>query len=443
MKPNTCQAPRALIRFSIFFLALIGITLLAFPYASPAFAQQFKIESNVGPYKVYDQSKALIIGMSRYKFWDILETVPSEIDAVKTALQNQGINDISVVWDLKGVELGQTLKKFVVQDVVRDTRMVVYYAGHGWTDGRYSGFIVPADNPLEGDAGFRDNLVSMEDISNWSKLSKAKHMLFVFDSCFSGAVFLTRSNLKPSELFLQDADVPVRQFITSGSATDQVPSRSDFAEKFVLGLNGAADVYADGVVTANELGYWLKKEISALGRQTPQYGSSAVPGFSHGDVLFRSLGAPSVVQTKIPLRPGRDGTRSATIRKIGIPEDPGLSLFRGIDILYFQKVADASSIVNALDAKRIPFMKTRAVLPESMKSNAIVCGRDVPVEAIKELALTLIHGGVQLRAIFAYEKLKPGRMEILSYAGPRRGLMAKGNEGISLEQIASLTSCPK
>ena len=410
--------------------------------------QILSIPTDKGDYRMYDSSKALIIGMSKYKPWPVLEQVSDDMVKVQAALTRQGFGEITVAPDLPREQLRSRIRSFLVQPVKRDTRLVLYFAGHGWTDGRHTGYLVPTDNPEEGDPGFRDYLVGMDDISNWSKESKAKHVLMVFDSCFSGAVFLSRSNQKPVELLLQEADQPVRQFITSGSATEQVPDQSDFVEKFVSGLDGAADIDGDGVITANELGNWLKKEITKLGKQTPQYGSSQLREYKRGNLLFQIPSIPKGARKFIPVKAIGDGRsrESISARGIGLPDDESLTSFRGVDILYYQKIADGTKIGDALDAQRIPYSKTRASLPQSLETNAIACSPDVPVAALQRLALSLLEAGVRLKAIlpFADPRAKPPlRLEIMTTQFTKgSGLRARSADGITRDQIASLKGCP-
>ncbi|MGE8569067.1 Caspase domain protein [compost metagenome] len=405
------------------------------------------IATDKGKVMMYERSKALVIGQENYTHWTKLETVPDETARVVEALRKQGFDDIRYVMDGTGATLGKTIKSFLAEPATRDTRIIVYYAGHGETDERFTGYLVPVDNVTRDQAGFWDDLVSMEDISNWSKASKAKHILFVFDSCFSGAVFLTRNNLIPSELFIQDADQPVRQFITSGSAKQTVPARSDFVVEFIEGVAGAADIYKDGVITGNELGYWIKQKVSALGKQTPQFGSSPLLEYRKGDTLFfpaTASAASGAVRYASPAGEG-EKTRGAIKRSLGTPDAPNMNLFSGIEIAYYQKVADGDTVKNALDAKGIPYVKTRASLPEKYRTNTIACGPDTPVDAIKALATTLIEGGIKLEWIIPYKqpKLKPYRLEVLTVTGNLgRGMRGSSGAGISAAQINALTQCP-
>jgi len=234
--------------------------------------------------------------------------------------------------------LTSSLKQFLFQPVSYDTRLLVYYSGHGWTDGKKTGYLVPVDAPKEDADGFLASLVSMDEIKGWSFQSRAKHALFVFDSCFSGIVFSSRSNTRPSALFLNDAVRKVRFFITAGTEDEQVPAKSDFTPYLIKGLQGEADPWQTGVISGNTLGSWLKLAVSQLGKQTPQYGTAPEVEWQKGDVLFRPAGRPVsnspvtvAAQTKqIPYQAPTTGLASnPVVRSAGEPEGDRAKIFAG------------------------------------------------------------------------------------------------------------------
>ena len=55
---------------------------------------------------------------------------------------------------------------------------------------------------------------------------------------------------------------PVRQFITSGSADQEVPDNSIFRRAFVDALAGSADFDKDGYLTGSELGTYIQKRTA-------------------------------------------------------------------------------------------------------------------------------------------------------------------------------------
>jgi len=116
---------------------------------------------------------------------------------------------------------------------------------------------------------------------------EAKHALFLFDSCFSGTVFKAKALPKMPRQISQMAELPVRQFITAGSADETVPAKSVFTPAFVDALRyGLADLYKDGYVTGEELGLYLKNKVPEHTAQTPQYGKIIDYELSRGDFVF-------------------------------------------------------------------------------------------------------------------------------------------------------------
>ena len=136
--------------------------------------------------------------------------------------------------------------------------------------------------------GFAAKAVSMRDIESASLRMRAKHVLMLFDSCFSGALFaLVRA--VPSDITEKSA-LPVRQYITAGREDEQVPDKSMFKRCFLIGLEGAADMTGDGYITGSEMGMYLADNVVNYTRkgQHPQYGKINNPGSRPGGFHFRT-----------------------------------------------------------------------------------------------------------------------------------------------------------
>lgn len=272
---------------------LLGV-LASCLLALPASGEDVFVQTTNGPFKMYVQSHALLIGNSDYETgWDDLDAVPTDIGLVAEELEKQGFV-VETKSNLTTDAIGNAIRSFLSRDYPRDTRLFIYYAGHGWSepDGTM-GYIVPVNAPRAADESFRGTLVSMQDIrAAMERPRAAKHVLFVFDSCFSGTIFTTKGTDEPDEAIISSIDQPGRQFITSGSAGQRVPAASLFAPALVLGMGGAADLTKDGIVTGSELGIWLKTELGS-NALTPQWGSMPLP-YNVGDFVFRvaSLNLP-------------------------------------------------------------------------------------------------------------------------------------------------------
>ena len=83
---------------------------------------------------------------------------------------------------------------------------------------------------------------------------QSRHVLFVFDSCFSGTVLNLRAGVTPRQIS-ERVKHPVRQFITAGRANEPVPDYSVFKQEFLDLIQGKAkDPFPDGYITGEELG---------------------------------------------------------------------------------------------------------------------------------------------------------------------------------------------
>jgi len=171
--------------------------------------------------------------------------------------------------------------------------LLFFYAGHGHTTTLASreelGYLVMVDAPLpEGDPqGFDDKSVDMQTIITYAKKIRSKHVLFIFDSCFSGTVLNLRQRIVPKAI--SDAvRYPVRQFITAGRADEPVPDRSVFKQLFVDILEGKIEEpIKDGYITGEELGLYLKNKVPEYNKfQHPQYGKIRDPNLDKGNFVF-------------------------------------------------------------------------------------------------------------------------------------------------------------
>ncbi|HEV8713173.1 MAG TPA: caspase family protein [Candidatus Binatia bacterium] len=248
--------------------------------------------------ELYKESHALVIGVSDYtEGWPPLPGVKEDIQAVTQALEKSGFQVVTVENPDHGA-LQKAYRDFLRSyGLVADNRLLFYFAGHGYTHKpsyatndpeEWMGYIVPRDAPLptQDFAAFMGHAVSMHEFDALAQQIEAKHALFVFDSCFSGSIFAL-SRAAPLNISLLTVQ-PVRQFISSGSADQEVPDKSAFRRQFIAALDGEADRNHDGYVTGSELGLFLYEKVTnySRGTQTPQYGKIRHPRLDKGDFVF-------------------------------------------------------------------------------------------------------------------------------------------------------------
>jgi hypothetical protein len=246
------------------------------------------------PVVLYQESHALVIWAGNYQHWSKLNNVETEAKEVAEALNKQGF-EVTIKGNLTGDQFKRTVDDFIASYGYNpNNRLVIFYTGHGNTRPGSKGYLVPIDapDPTLNEPGFLKVAISMEQVMTWAKIIESKHVLFVFDSCFSGTLFKTKSSpvLPPNSsedgYIRTIMDKPVRQFLTAGDAGEEVPANSVFTPLFISAIEGDADFNKDGYVTGSELGVYLSQKLSPYNRQSPQYGKIRDPGLDRGDIVF-------------------------------------------------------------------------------------------------------------------------------------------------------------
>ena len=240
----------------------------------------------------YKDYYALVVGISDYEKWPKLPNAANDAEEVTSKLQELGFQ-VKLVLDPTYQEMKAALNDMVYEMGSEENRAILfYYAGHGETeilaDGTKMGYVIPRDCPIfkKDPRGFASHAISMRDIESVSLRIQSKHVLMLFDSCFSGSLFnLVRA--VPDDIS-EKSTFPVRQYITAGRQDEQVPDRSMFKRCFLIGLDGDADLTGDGYITGSELGMYLSEKVVnyTQRQQHPQYGKINNPNLDRGDFIF-------------------------------------------------------------------------------------------------------------------------------------------------------------
>jgi hypothetical protein len=243
---------------------------------------------------LYRDSYALIVGNSNYSNgWEPIPGAIQDVNEVAKALEKHGFN-IILKTDLNKDEFNRAINEFSLKyGNAEDNRLLFYYAGHGFTRKMATdeelGYLVMVNAPLpEKDLiGFSVNSVDMQSLITQAKIIKARHVLFMFDSCFSGSIINMRERVVPRRIS-DNVKYPVRQFITAGRANEPVPDHSVFKQAFLDLIEGRdEEPIPDNYVTGEELGLYLKTKVPEYNPiQHPQYGKIRDPGLDKGDFVF-------------------------------------------------------------------------------------------------------------------------------------------------------------
>jgi tetratricopeptide (TPR) repeat protein len=264
---------------------------------------------------------ALLIGVSDYTSgWPQLPNVKNDLHDLKAGLDPY-FETVDIVPNPTVAQLRDRMGEFLLGQWNKpDARLFVYYAGHGFTNFNESsrdidGYITGSDTPGKAVA----KAMSFFEVDSWSRQTRARHVLMVFDACFSGSLFQTMG--PPEEPTRTDLDgvrrmlgQPMRYYITAGRLNEEVAADSTFATLLLRGLRGGADTYHMGIISAVDLGNYLYHEVPKYSPrpQTPQFKSIGNAKLSEGQFFF--LTKPAATGTSAPLlRAPIDMTPSGTM----------------------------------------------------------------------------------------------------------------------------------
>lgn len=239
---------------------------------------------------LYHESHALIIWQGNYQRWSKLENTENEAMKVRDELMRQGFKVI-----LSGNQSGDQIRSQVNSFIAKygyqpKNRLLIFFTGHGHTRKKSTGYLVPVDapDPNIDKEGFLKVAIAMVDVMSWARKIESLHVLFVFDSCFSGTIFESKSKFDLKGKYVASViNKPVRQFIAAGDAGQEVPAKSIFTPLFINAIQGFADYNDDGYVTGTEIGYYLTQNLyKYTSSQSPQYGKIRDADLDRGDIIF-------------------------------------------------------------------------------------------------------------------------------------------------------------
>ena len=126
---------------------------------------------------------------------------------------------------------------------------------------------------------YRGTAISMTYIHSMIKKYRAKHVLFAFDSCYSGLGLKRGGGPKPVDAFIKNmSHKKVRQILTAGGKDEQAAEEKGhgvFTRAFLDALEiQNTGINKDGYTLASDLGQFVRKQVGEKTefKQTPMFG---------------------------------------------------------------------------------------------------------------------------------------------------------------------------
>jgi len=214
-----------------------------------------------------------------------LETPIADVSQIAGVLQGRFGFETVVVKDAGKATIIEALNKVAAEARPEDS-VLLFYAGHGYLlDDVNMGYWIPVDASVKTAQGW----ISNSDISKLLSAIRARQLILVSDSCYSGS--LTREQkVAPGRELAPEEILKRRSVLVLSSGADEPVSdegkegHSIFAWNLIKTLQGTGPL-APGVQVWSAVRSGVSREYP----QQPQYGAVVSAGHAEGgDFLFRS-----------------------------------------------------------------------------------------------------------------------------------------------------------
>ncbi|HUL04797.1 MAG TPA: caspase family protein, partial [Candidatus Acidoferrum sp.] len=230
----------------------------------------------------YGSYHAIVIGNDMYRTLPRLNTAVSDAEAVAKELERDYHFSVRLLTNASEEDIIGALTE-MRRELNWDDNLLIYYAGHGWYDqDAEQGYWLPVDASEDNQAHW----ISNADITNGLKALKAKHILVVADSCYSGTLARSANiSVRGVDYIERIVKKKARTVLTSGGLEPVLDAggegHSVFAHAFLEAL-----AENDGVIDGQELFRRLRDPVVANAPQTPEYGEIRGAGHDGGDFIF-------------------------------------------------------------------------------------------------------------------------------------------------------------
>ena len=236
--------------------------------------------------EIYYNSYALIICIDKYQNVRSLDYAVKDAEDIQSMLVDKfhfKEDDIVLLKDEEATK-ASIIQEFsnITKQAGANDRIIIFFAGHGETedlpDGGEMGYLLPVDGNK---TDLYVSAIEMNAIQTMSLRSEAKHILYLIDACYGGIASVGARGLDAQSTpnYIQKiTQYKSRQIISAGGRGEQVIEKAEwghsaFTKNLLSGLRDwKADTDSDGIITAQELGIYLKKKVTidSNNQQTPK-----------------------------------------------------------------------------------------------------------------------------------------------------------------------------
>lgn len=226
---------------------------------------------------------ALVIGNNAYRHLPKLDTAINDAKAVADMLKSAYGFEVKLMTDATRADIVEILDDYRAKLKDQDN-LLIYYAGHGWLDKEADkGFWLPVDAKEDK----RTQWVSNDTLRDALRALKAKHVMIIADSCFSGTLTrgIPEKVSKDQDYIKRMATRKARQIIASGGLEPVADSAGGGHSPFAAALIEALKTNS-GVLDGTSLFADLRRPVAVNSEQVPQFADIRQAGHQGGDFMF-------------------------------------------------------------------------------------------------------------------------------------------------------------
>ncbi len=240
---------------------------------------------------------AIIIGNNDYDNYQNLKTAITDAEETAKVLEEDYGYKTLVLRNATRYNILSTLNK-VREELTINDNLLIYYAGHGEIDKDNQGYWIPVDAKPDDTKKW----ISNSAISDVLGTIKAKHIMVIADSCYSGTLSTASVARSSNEFFSPEvhkewvdvmATTPTRMALTSGGVQPVLDSgggrHSAFAKAFLEVLtsnNGLLEGYSLYTNVLNK----MRANTSKFNiDQVPDYAPIKYAGHEAGEFFFQRI----------------------------------------------------------------------------------------------------------------------------------------------------------
>lgn len=231
---------------------------------------------------------AIVIGINRYQNTRSLKYAVNDAKAFRDYLKEYvGIPDERIFYladqDATKLRIESLLGTTIKRKASADDTVIIFYAGHGAVETDSSNpdgdgfekYLLPCDADLN---DLFTTSISMDDVSRIFARISAERLIFIADTCYSGAsggrtMMATKTRANLSDKFYERIANGKGRVIISSCSANEVSKEDDklkhgiFSYYMLEGLKGRSDQDGDGIITVSELFSYITSKVPQASAQ--------------------------------------------------------------------------------------------------------------------------------------------------------------------------------